>query len=391
MRKVLSSERPIPEIKSLYLTLMRTKQPIRFVNNSGNEFFAVLRQRVDKHFKDKKISQHANATMVVKTVILLSAYLVPFSIFLIFQPAMGISLILWTVMGFALAGIGMSVMHDANHGSYSAKQSVNTFLGHTLNLLGGSVFNWKLQHNVLHHTYTNIVHMDDDIDDKLVMRFSPHTEVKWYHKFQWVYAFFFYGILTLYWVLLKDLVQFINYTKSGVNQNTPKQNRITFAKMTAQKVLYFLYIFALPLLVFHVPVLPLIFGFLIMHFIAGLVLTTIFQLAHTVDGTTYPLPNESGTVENSWAIHQMNTTINFSRKNKFISWYVGGLNFQVEHHLFPRICHVHYPEIAEIVKATAEEHGVPYLENETFADAMKAHIAALKKLGGLPDINEALA
>ncbi|MBP7808676.1 MAG: acyl-CoA desaturase [Bacteroidia bacterium] len=371
---------------------MKTHKPIRFATSSkGNEFFSALRQRVDKHFKDKNISKHANAAMVIKTIILLTAYLVPFAMFLLIQPSFWMSMLLWTIMGFALAGIGMSVMHDANHGAYSSNKTINSLLGHTLNLLGGSVFNWKLQHNVLHHTFTNIVHMDDDIDDKLVLRFSPHTNVKWYHKFQWVYAFFFYGILTLYWVLLKDLIQFINYTKRGVNPNTPAQNRVTFIKMTLQKIIYFMYILVLPVVVFHVPILPLIFGFLIMHFIAGLVLTTIFQLAHTVDGTTYPLPDANNTVENNWAIHQMNTTVNFSRKSKLISWYVGGLNFQVEHHLFPLICHVHYPEVAEIVKATAEEYGVPYLENKTFNDAMKAHMVALRKLGRLPDINEALA
>ncbi len=371
---------------------MKKHQPIRFATSSaGNEFFSALRKRVDGYFKEKNISQHANSAMVIKTIILLSAYLIPFALFLFMQPGFWMSMLLWAIMGFSLAGIGMSVMHDANHGAYSSNSTVNSILGHTLNLLGGSVFNWKLQHNVLHHTYTNVVHVDDDIDDKLVLRFSPHTEVKWYHKFQWVYAFFFYGILTLYWVLLKDLIQFINYTKRGVNPNTKAQNRVTFFKMTMQKIIYFLYILILPILVFHVPVLPLICGFLLMHFIAGLVLTTIFQLAHTVDGTTYPLPDENNTIENNWAIHQMNTTINFSRKSKLISWYVGGLNFQVEHHLFPRVCHVHYPEIAEIVKATAEEYGVPYLENITFMDAMRAHMVALRKLGRLPDINEALA
>ena len=375
----------------LIFDLMITKQPIRFVNNSGNEFFSELRRRVDKYFKSNNISPHANSQMVIKTIVLLSAYLVPFILFLFLQPPLWVSLILWGIMGFALAGIGMSVMHDANHGSYSSNRHVNTFLGHTLNLLGGSVFNWKLQHNILHHTYTNIVHMDEDIDDKLVLRFSPHTKVKWYHKFQWVYAFLFYGILTMYWVFLKDLVQFINYTKTGVNQNNRKQNIITFAKITAHKVLYFVYMFTVPILVFNAPVSHVIPGWLIMHFIAGMVLTTVFQLAHTVDGTTYPLPNGNQTVENSWAIHQMNTTVNFSRKNKAISWYVGGLNFQVEHHLFPRICHVHYPQIAEIVKKTAEEYSVPYLENETLGQALSAHLTALKKLGKLPNINEALA
>jgi linoleoyl-CoA desaturase len=293
-------------------------------------------------------------------------------------------------MGFSLAGIGMSVMHDANHGAYSSSHKANYWLGHSLNLLGGSVFNWKLQHNLLHHTYTNIINLDDDIDDKLVLRFSPHTNVKWYHKLQYVYAFFFYGILTLYWALLKDFVQFSKYTKDGVNKNTAAQNRITFLKIVFSKVAYFFIFIGLPLMV-GIPLGQVVTGFLLMHFIAGLVLTVIFQLAHTVEGTTHPLPNNEGTLENNWAVHQLNTTVNFSRDNKFLSWYLGGLNYQVEHHLFPTICHVHYPEVSKIVKATAEEYGIPYLENKTFGDALNSHIRTLKRFGKLPDINEALA
>ena len=95
-------------------------------------------------------------------------------------------------------------------------------------------------------------------------------------------------------------------------------------------------------------------------------------------------------MDNTWAIHQLHTTVNFARKNKWLSWYVGGLNFQVEHHLFPRICHVHYPQIAEIVKATAEEFNVPYLENETFGQAIQSHINTLQRFGKLPSWNEAI-
>lgn len=127
-----------------------------------------------------------------------------------------------------------------------------------------------------------------------------------------------------------------------------------------------------------------------MHFVAGIVLTVTFQLAHTVEGTSHPLPNEEGVIENNWAIHQMNTTVNFARHNKFISWYVGGLNFQVEHHLFPKISHMHYSEISEIVKSTAEEFGVPYLENKTLWQAIRSHIETLKRFGKLPDLNEAI-
>ncbi|MCE3227689.1 MAG: Linoleoyl-CoA desaturase [Bacteroidetes bacterium] len=369
-----------------------TFTPIRFSTQDKDKamFFAELRKRVDNYFKEKNISKHYNSQMVIKTIVLLSAYILPFVAILVFKPSFGISLALWSVIGFALAGIGMSVMHDANHGAYSSSSKTNYWLGHTLNLLGGSVFNWKLQHNMLHHTYTNIAGVDDDVDDKLILRFSPHTEVKWYHKFQVVYAFLFYGILTLYWALLKDFVQFSKYTKEGVNKDSKEKNRITLFKIALSKIGYFAVIIALPLAL-GIPTAELITGFLLMQFIAGIVLTVIFQLAHTVEETTHPLPDENHSIENSWAIHQMNTTVNFSRESKLISWYVGGLNFQVEHHLFPTICHVHYPEIAHIVKATAEEYGVPYLENKTFGKALSSHVATLVRFGKLPSINEALA
>jgi linoleoyl-CoA desaturase len=128
-----------------------------------------------------------------------------------------------------------------------------------------------------------------------------------------------------------------------------------------------------------------------MHYTAGIILSLVFQLAHTVEETTHPMPNAEGIIENDWAIHQLNTTVNFSRKNKVLSWYVGGLNFQVEHHLFPKVCHVHYPEIAPIVKQTAEEFGIPYLEQEHFSNALKSHFAALKRFGTLPHPDEIFA
>jgi len=366
---------------------------VRFVDKDKDKamFFSTLRKRVDAYFKDNNLSKHYNTSMVIKTIILLSGYVLPFVALLIFTPSFGISMLLWSIMGFSFAGIGMSIMHDANHGAYSSSHKANYWLGHTLNLAGGAVFNWKMQHNLLHHTYTNVIDLDDDIADKLVLRFSPHTKVKWYHKLQFLYAFLFYGILTLYWVLLKDIVQFFKYTKEGVNKNTPQQNRSVFTRIILSKIIYFAIIIGLPIFVFHIPASYVIAGFLLMHFIAGQVLTIIFQLAHTVEGTTHPLPDDTGNIENNWAVHQMNTTVNFSRHNKIISWYVGGLNFQVEHHLFPTICHVHYPEVAKIVKATAEEYGVPYLENTSFWDALASHIRTLKRFGKLPNINEALA
>lgn len=369
---------------------MKLKGKVKFVSKEKTQFFQVLKKRVDDYFEINHISKFANTSMIIKTFVMLLGYLIPFFILLQFNVGFPESLLLWLLMGIASAGVGMGVMHDANHGAYSRNETVNRIIGHTINLVGGSVHNWKLQHNILHHTYTNISGMDEDIADRLVLKFSPHTRVKWYHKFQPFYVFFFYGLLTAYWVFLKDLIQLIQYSKNGVSPESKSETVVTFLKISASKILYIFVFLVMPTLFFNIPFYQIAIGFFLMHFMEGLILSFVFQMAHTVEGTTHPLPNAEDTIENDWAIHQLNTTIDFSPKNKFITWYVGGLNYQVEHHLFPRVCHVHYPEISKIVKETSAEYGVPYLVNETFFKALKSHLSALKRFGTLPNLNEVI-
>jgi len=370
---------------------MQNNKRVKFVNKDKNLFYQTLKKRVDQYFTTQQISKNANGAMVFKTIVLMSAYILPFVLLLMLKPDLPLSLVLWFIMGLGVAGIGMSIMHDANHGAYSTNDKINYIVGHSLNLVGGSVFNWKLQHNILHHTYTNIAHIDEDIEDRLVLRFSPHTEVKFYHQLQWVYAFLFYGLLTLYWVVAKDIVQFVKFTRNGTNPHTGTDNKIIFLKIALSKIIYLFVIFVVPVFYFKIPFLEVLAGYLLMHFTAGIILTVVFQLAHTVEGTSHPLPNALGNIENDWAIHQLNTTVNFSPNSKFISWYVGGLNYQIEHHLFPRVCHVHYPHIASIVKETAAEFGIPYMVNPTFGQALKSHMATLHRFGRLPDMNTAIS
>ncbi len=361
------------------------KGKVKFARGNA-EFFATLRNRVNSYFKENNISKHANSTMIIKSIVMISSYIGSLALLVALTPSFPIALLLWIVMGFMKAGIGMSVMHDANHGAYSSNKQVNQMMGRTLWLLGGAIYNWKLQHNVLHHTYTNITDMDDDIDAKLILRLSPHNVLKDFHRLQYVYAFMLYCITTLYWVLAKDFVQFVKYTKNGVNPKNSKENKVLLVKILMIKLGYLGAFVALPIYA-GIPVWQVILGFLLMHAISGFVLTLIFQLAHTVEETTHPLPNEEGVIENNWAIHQMNTTVNFSRNNKLLSWYIGGLNFQVEHHLFTTICHVHYPQLSKIVKKTADEFGIPYLENKTFGKAVNSHLQLLKKYGQI-DLND---
>lgn len=371
----------MPEAKSLRFQVQ---------DKSQRQFYATLNKRINRYFKETGQSKKANLEMVVKSIVFISGYLGCYALLLLLQPSWGLSLLLWALMGFATAGIGMSIMHDAIHGAYSKKAWVNRLMGLSLNLVGGATINWHWQHNYLHHFYTNITDWDEDVENKGALKFSPHTPTNALHKFQKVYAFFFYGLLTLYWVIGKDFVQFIRYTKNGVNQFSRLRSTLIFCQIVALKVAYFLVFFYLPIAIVNIPWEQVVVGFLLMHFIAGIVLTVVFQLAHSVEETDHPLPDASGNIQNAWAIHEMNTTVNFATDNRLISWYVGGLNYQVEHHLFPQICHVHYPEIAPIVRQTAQEFGVAYMNNPSFLGAVRSHLNLLERYGQLPSMDEGI-
>jgi linoleoyl-CoA desaturase len=370
---------------------MSKYQNLKF-SNQQQDFFVTLNQRVNNYFKTNKIERTANAEMVIKTIAMFSIYLIPYFILI-----SGTVTNIWAmlglcfVMGLGVAGIGLSVMHDANHGAYSTKPWVNNLLGLSLNLVGGHAMNWKIQHNVLHHTYTNVHDVDEDISPRGIIRMAPESEWKPMHKYQHWYAWFFYGLMTLVWVVSKDFVRIIKYQKEGLI----KKQRTSAAKewliMLTTKVIYFGYIFAIPMWLLPVSFGQVLIGFLVMQYVAGFILAMIFQPAHVVEGTEYPMPDAHGNLENSWAIHQLHTTTNFGHRQKLFSWYVGGLNYQVEHHLFPNICHVHYRKLAGIVEQTAKEFNLPYKKKETFFEAVAAHAVQLKILSRKPIVKSNLA
>ncbi len=353
---------------------------IKFNNADRPEFVKELRSRVNAYFKENNRSKNANTNMVIKTIFMLSLYFVPYFL-MIFNitsnPLM--NLMFWVLMGLGMAGIGFSVMHDANHGAYSKNQTTNKYLGYLINLIGGSSVNWKIQHNVLHHTYTNINEHDEDLNGTL-MRFSKHQKRIKMHRFQQVYAWFLYSLITISWTVKKDFLQLRRYkTKDLI-----KTQNITFKKaylrLVFAKLFYISFILVLPLILSSQAWWLTLLFYFIMHFTSGLFISTIFQLAHVVSETNFPKPNIDGSMENNWAAHQLYTTANFGKKNLPLSWFVGGLNFQIEHHLFPNICHVHYRAISNIVKSTAQEFDLPYYQNSLFG-AISSHIKHLRQLG----------
>jgi len=359
-----------------------TLKAVKFTKNSDKEFVSVLKNKVNQYFKSNNISRYGNGSMVFKSIFMLSIYLGPLvSLFVFDFQNIWIIIAHWVMMGFGMSGIGLSIMHDANHGSYSKNKNVNKLMSSMIYLVGGNALNWKIQHNVLHHTYTNIDGYDGDIHQGSLLRFSPHQPVLKHHKFQYIYAWFFYSLMTLSWSSDAEFRQIYEFKKMGLTDGHRKNFRTILIELTASKIFYFSYLIALPLIITSTPWYFMIIGFVVMHLIAGLILASIFQSAHVMPDTKYPVPDENGNIENNWFIHQLNTTANFAQKNKFLTWFVGGLNHQVEHHLFPSICHIHYPRISKIIKETALEFNIPYNSYPTFMNALKNHTLMLKQLG----------
>lgn len=321
--------------------------------------------------------------MRVKTAVMLSLYFVPLTLILTGVGAASSVLFyaLWIMMGFGIVGIGASVMHDSNHGSYSNNKHVNGLLGNILNILGGYSRNWRIQHNVLHHTYTNLHGHDEDIAGTILIRMSPHAPKLKIHRFQHIYAWVLYSLMNLFWVLVKDFKLLFRYHKNDLLKKEKITLRTGLIELTALRIFYFSYILVLPIMISGMPWYDVVMGFVLMHMVAGLSLACIFQPAHVMETSEYPLPTEDNKIENNWAAHQVLNTTNFAPNNKIVSWFIGGLNFQIEHHLFPHVCHVHYPKLSAIVKRAAERHGLPYNVQPTVTRALAEHGRMLRILG----------
>lgn len=354
---------------------------IAFDRKANADFIKTLQKRVRKYFKQEGISRYGNFEMYSKTVVMISIYLVPYFLMLthVITNTWGI-LAMWFIMGVGMAGVGMGVMHDACHGSFSKINWINKLLGNIIILVGGNANNWITQHNVLHHTFTNVNGADEDIESAII-RMSPHQEWRKIHKNQHVYAWFLYGLMTLMWSTTKDFKQISRYRKMGLLKQQNINYNTEIVKLIVSKIFYYILFLVIPFLFFPGAWYVILLGYILMHYVAGFILAIVFQPAHVLPDVEFPNPAKDGTIENNWAVHQLLTTSDFAHSNKVLSWFLGGLNYQVEHHLFPTICHVHYKKLAKIVEQTAGEYNIPYHIEETFGAAIAKHGQMLKKLG----------
>ncbi len=355
---------------------------ISFATNN-RQFHVEVNDKVKQYFKDNHLSQRGNSKLFFKAFFMYAVVFSLYYILVFIQPAStALNFLLLAVFGTFLAFIGFNIMHDSCHGAFSDNSKVNDFFGYSLNFLGAESYFWRTKHNVLHHTYTNVDGVDDDIFKPPFLRMSPNQPYNQLHKYQRNYMLFLYGVSTLFWVFFMDFNKY--FTNKIYTTDLPKRtfkNHLTF---WVTKLFYVSFYIAFPIYMLGFG--KFIIGYLFYNFVMGVVLSVVFQLAHVVEGAVYADAQENGilAIDEDWAIYQMKTTFDFCPDNKFITWAVGGLNFQVEHHLFPKVSHVHYPAIRKIVREIAAKHGVQHNEFSTFSEAINSHFNMMHKLGQVP-------
>lgn len=368
-----------PEAPTAHSNSVRTAPApgqLRFGPSDG--FHIALRRRVDRYFKATGLNRRDCLSMYIKTGIIL-AWLATSYVLLVFVPApWWVSALLALSVGMAIAAVGFNIQHDGGHGAYSDRPWVNRVTALTLDLLGASSYVWARKHNAIHHSYTNVTGHDDDINLGFLGRLSPHQKRYGFHRLQHLYTWFLYGFLSIKWQIFDD---FWNVITGRIGEHKlPRPRGRHLVTFLGGKALFFSLAFVIPML-FH-PAWAVVVYYCFASFAAGVVLSIIFQLAHCVEEASFPMPSEeTGRIESEWAIHQIETTVDFARSNRVLSWFVGGLNFQVEHHLFPQICHVHYPKLSRIVENTCGKFGLKYATNESFIGAVGSHYRWLRRMG----------
>jgi linoleoyl-CoA desaturase len=348
------------------------------ITSSG--FSKALSQRVDDYFLNRGSSRHANLEMIYKTLLGFTLWIATY-LWLMTGRFSSLEVVgVYVLQGFAQLYMAFNIAHDANHGAYSKSKRVNRIMSFVFDLVGVSSYMWRLLHNDSHHSFVNIRGADTTLVSGRIFRFSPHDEKRPYHRYQHLYASFLYCLSTLDWVLTKDYRWLFTKESFGnrrISKHLPKELFFLFAG----KAFYYTYMLVLPLLYLQVPWYSVILGFLVMHFFAGFIIALIFQPNHFNEQASFPKPDVDGHISNNYIQHIFDTTSDYARGNPFANWILGCLNLHVIHHMFPQICHVHYPALTKIVKSTAEEYGLCYRENRTITGAFLAHLRFLKVLG----------
>jgi linoleoyl-CoA desaturase len=350
----------------------------RLTFGGSGEFQAELKRRVDEYFRRTGKRRRDSPQMYIKAALILSCFAASYALLTFVVATWWLAVPLAVLLGCSTAGIGFNIMHDAGHGAFSRHRAVNKIMAWSLDLIGGSSYFWRWKHGVYHHTYSNITHFDTDVEVAGVGRLTPHQP--WHPAYRWQHWYIWplYGLMAIKWHLYDDFRDTLQ-GRIGIHP-VPRPRGWELLIFVAGKIVFFSLAFGIPMLLHRWWVVAIYYA--MATTVLGILLSIVFQLAHCVEPAAFPAPPEGAVrLDKEWAVHQVETTVDFARRNRILSWMLGGLNFQVEHHLFPRVSHVHYPALSQLVENACREFGLRYNEHTTFWSGVVSHVRWLRKMG----------
>lgn len=344
----------------------------------GGPFYAELKDRVRELVDEPARARRARRRMYVKSVVVVLWAVLSWGLLVFAAQTWWQAGLLALSLGLALAGVGFNITHDANHGSYSPYPRLNRALCWSLDAIGASSHVWRTKHNTAHHTFTNVSGADSDIDSMPFARLAPDQPRRPYHRFQHVYMWFLYGLFAIKWHTAGDFRYLLDGRVGNVPLRWPRGRML--AGFWLGKAAFVTWTLVIPLLL-H-PVWQVVVVFALVSFVLAFTLAVTFQLAHCLEEAEFTTVEAMAADDPSeWARHQVETTVDFAPRNRVLAWYLGGLNFQVEHHLFSRVCHTHYPAMVPVVREVCDRHSVRYRSHVGLWPALVSHTRWLRRMG----------
>jgi linoleoyl-CoA desaturase len=360
------------------LTTTATRAAGRATFQAQSPFRTELCRRVDAYFTERGLDQRGGAGWVLKSLVIVGWAVASYLALMFVAGTWWSAALLAVSLGLALAAIGFCIMHDAGHGAASRGGWVNRLGFASVDMIGGSSFFWHHKHNVLHHTYTNVEGLDEDIDATPFLRLAPNQRRYWFHRFQHWYMLPLLAFFVPKWTLFDDWRTW--FDGQIASTPIPRPRGWDAVQLVAGKVVFAAWAIVLPL-VFH-PALHVLGAFALGASTVSITLAIVFQLAHAVEGPAFAtIPAEGERLERPFFEHQIATTSDFAPGNRLLTWFVGGLNYQVVHHLFPKTAHRHYPALAKITEEVCREFGIRYNRHRTILEAIRSHVRFVVRMG----------
>ena len=275
----------------------------KFLASNGTSFHADLKKRINNYFVEINVKPKGNIKLYTKAIILVVSLIAVYVHLVFFTPPVAIALLECILLGAIVSGIGFNIMHDGAHGSFSSRKWINNLAGLSLNFVGDNVFMWKTKHNVIHHTYTNIDEVDDDLNARPFLRLCENQKHYKIHKFQHYYFIAAYSLLYLYWVFFTDYKKY--FTGKVGDIPIKKMNLSDHISFWGFKAFFLVSFILVP--IYFVGFLPWLIGFLVFGLFTGVLISLVFQLAHSVEEASFPIPDVAQKMDDEWAIHQLKT------------------------------------------------------------------------------------